>query len=127
MALKKSEREKIRNMFDCCCAYCGKTLGKTFHVDHVVPIFRGVYASEKYREKRADIIGKDEPDNMFPACPRCNRWKATWTIEQFRQEIEEQVKRLRLRSAPFRMAEDYGLIVDHSFSPVVFWFEKYNK
>ena len=123
--MKKSDREKIRNMFDGCCAYCGKDLKKTFHVDHIKPIYRGRFLSGDYREKRSDIIGKDEIDNMFPACPRCNIRKGTWTIEQFRKEISEQVNRLRLRSSQFRLAEDYGLIVDRSYTSVVFWFEKY--
>ena len=44
--MNKAEREKIRNMFDGCCAYCGKDLEKTFHVDHVIPIRRGKEESE---------------------------------------------------------------------------------
>ncbi|MCK5610551.1 HNH endonuclease [Candidatus Pacearchaeota archaeon] len=121
--MKKSEREKIRNMFDCKCAYCGKDLEKTFHVDHVKPVMRGWNENWKHRSIRA---GKDEIDNMVPACPRCNRWKATFTVEEFRMEISEQVNRLRLRSAPFRLTEDYGLIqsVDKQ---IVFWFEMFNK
>lgn len=117
--MKKSDREKIRNMFDNKCSYCGKPLEKTFHIDHVDPIFRDW-------EGRPDRAGKDVIDNMFPSCPRCNRWKSTFTIEQFRIEISEQVNRLRLRSAPFRLAEDYGLIIeDRSFTPIIFWFENY--
>ena len=122
--MKKAEREKIRNMFDCKCAYCGKPLEKTFHVDHVKPIYRGL--PDDYREKRADIVGKDEIDNMVPSCPRCNRWKATLQLEKFREEISEQVNRLRRNSAPFRLAEDYGLVRETNNS-VIFWFEVYEK
>jgi 5-methylcytosine-specific restriction endonuclease McrA len=121
--MNKSDREKIKNMFGGKCAYCGKNLEKTFHVDHVKPLLRGWNEEWKHRSIRA---GKDEIDNLFPACPRCNRWKSTWTIEEFRHEIEEQVNRLRLRSAPFRLAEDYGLImVVDTNKPIVFWFEEY--
>lgn len=120
--MSKSDREKVRHMFGEKCAYCGKPLGKTFHVDHVKPIYRGL--PDHYREKRPDIVGKDEIDNMFPACPRCNRWKSTLQLEQFRVELSLQIERLRRNSAQFRLSEDYGMItIVHS--PIVFWFEKY--
>ncbi len=117
--MKRIEREKIRNMFDGKCAYCGKNLEKIFHVDHVEPIYRG-------RKEKPCHSGTDTEDNYFPACPRCNRWKATLSVEMFRDELSKQVERLRRDSASFRLAEDYGLIVeDRSFTPIVFLFENY--
>ena len=116
--MNKSDREMIRNMFGGKCAYCGKHIDK-FEIDHVKPIYRD-------REEKPEHSGKDETDNCFPACKRCNRWKATLSVEMFREELSKQVERLRRDSAPFRLAEDYGLIVeDRSFKPVVFWFENY--
>ena len=113
----KPDREKIRNMFDGCCAYCGKSLDKVFHIDHVKPIYRGYKNKPKHS-------GEDEEDNMFPACPRCNIWKRTWEVEDFRNEISLQIDRLRRDSAGFRLAEDFG-IIEMVITPVVFWFEKY--
>lgn len=39
------------------CYYCGKKVGKKYHVDHVVPLSRG---------------GADTMDNAAIACPHCN-------------------------------------------------------
>lgn len=110
-------REQIREMFGGKCAYCGCVLGKTFHVDHVAPIYRG------WKDK-PEQAGVDDADNLFPACPRCNLWKKTFSVDQFRGEIATQTERLRRDSAPFRLAEDFGM-VETSGCSVVFWFEKY--
>ena len=42
------------------CYYCGKKVGKNYHVDHVVPLSRG---------------GTNDPDNLVIACPSCNTSK----------------------------------------------------
>ena len=110
------DRDKIKQMFGGRCAYCGNKLQKTFHIDHVKPIFRGVIQTNLSNR------GGDTVDNMFPSCPRCNQWKSTMSIEQFRTEIQKKFEWLRKTSAGFRMAEDFGLIVDTGRS-VEFYFE----
>lgn len=107
--MTKNEREQVRTKFDGRCAYCGVNLGPKFHVDHVHPKFRG---------------GDDCLSNYFPACTRCNLWKKTYTIEEFRNEIEMQIERLRKRVPGFRLAEDFGLI-GKSGKEIRFWFEEY--
>lgn len=42
------------------CYYCGEKVGKTYHVDHVIPLSRG---------------GSDGPENLVIACVRCNQAK----------------------------------------------------
>ena len=103
------DREKLRYKFGGKCAYCGEELTSKFHADHVKPQYLG---------------GTDEDDNLFPACPRCNIWKRTYSIEEFRSEIANQINRLRRDSSAFCLAEDFGL-VNAIISPPVFWFEKY--
>ena len=39
------------------CYYCGKKVGDTYHVDHVIPLSRG---------------GSNGPDNLVITCPDCN-------------------------------------------------------
>lgn len=39
------------------CFYCGKELGKKYHVDHVMPLAKG---------------GSNGPENLVVACPTCN-------------------------------------------------------
>lgn len=138
MAISKTIRQQVFNKYGGKCAYCGCELVKGWHVDHNKPIHR----YWKYRREQNGRILKDENgnyikdlfvqhperdcvDNMMPACRRCNGWKSTYTIEQFRDEISEQTKRARSYSCNFRMAEDFGLIKE-TLLPVVFFFEKFN-
>lgn len=39
------------------CFWCGVKVGKTYHVDHIVPLSRG---------------GSNSPENLVIACPACN-------------------------------------------------------
>jgi 5-methylcytosine-specific restriction endonuclease McrA len=103
------DRIILWKMFDGKCAYCGEKLGKRFHADHIDPKYRG---------------GRDARENLYPACPRCNIRKATYTVEEFRKEISKQVEVLRNNSRPFRLAEDFNQIIPTN-EPIVFWFEKY--
>ncbi|MCP4666002.1 MAG: HNH endonuclease, partial [Deltaproteobacteria bacterium] len=66
--------------------------------------------------------GSCDLDNFFPACPRCNNWKRSLSVEGFRLEISKQTERLRLRVPGFRLAEDFGMI-EASSRDFVFWFE----
>jgi 5-methylcytosine-specific restriction endonuclease McrA len=119
MALSKKQRTELKHKFGGKCAYCGCELGEKWHADHVKAI---------YRNSQADA-GMDRPENeiennYFPACPPCNLFKAVWTVEQFRKEIQPQVSRARAYSGNFRVAERFGLIEEIK-KPVVFWFEIY--
>jgi hypothetical protein len=111
----KSERESIRKLFGGKCAYCGKPLTNRWHVDHVTPMFR----------RRPGSDERDAAAVKYPACARCNLWKKTFSVEQFRQEIKAQPARLRRDSAAFRLAEDFLGVTDEHSRPVVFWFERY--
>jgi len=111
------DRKTIRAIFGGRCAYCGHVLGERWHVDHVAPIYRG------WPDKPAHA-GKDTEDNLFPACPRCNLRKTALSIKDFRLEIFAQIDRLRRDSAPYRLAEDFGL-VQVTGRDVIFLFECY--
>lgn len=52
--MTNSERESIRSMFGGRCAYCGKKLGKSFHVDHVEPMMRHLPGADE----RSKIYGE---------------------------------------------------------------------
>ena len=90
------------------CGYCGTEIVlSAMQVDHKLAIRRG---------------GTDDRDNLLAACRRCNNLKNTFTDEQFRHEIQQQVSRARRCSVNFRTAERYGLIkvID---VPVYFYYE----
>jgi 5-methylcytosine-specific restriction endonuclease McrA len=121
----KISREKIHQRFGGHCSYCGISLDlKKMQIDHFNPIFRGW--DNKVLEGFGLERGEEKEENLFPSCARCNRWKSTWNIEQFRREIGLQIERLNKRSNNYRMAKDFGLIKETE-KEVVFFFETYNK
>ena len=121
----KIDRKAIHEKFGGHCSYCGKELHiEKMQVDHFVPLFRGW--EDQILEGFGLERGKDVQENLFPSCARCNRWKSTWNIEQFRKEITLQIQRLNERSNNYRMAKDFGLVVETNKS-VQFFFETYNK
>jgi 5-methylcytosine-specific restriction endonuclease McrA len=120
-----AKRERIYRKFGGHCAYCGKPISpRQMQVDHFVPIFRGW--DEKVLEGFGLERGNSQEENLYPSCARCNRWKSTWTIEQFRKEIFLQIERLNKRSNNYTMAKDFGL-VEETNKEVVFFFEKFIK
>lgn len=90
-------------------------------VDHIVPFFRN--CADETLKKWGRERGTDNLENLNPACARCNRYKSTMTLQQFRSEIEKQILRLEERSWNYRIAKDFGLI-EETFKPVRFYFEE---
>ena len=119
----KIDRQKVYNMCDGHCGYCGKEITlKQMQVDHKEPIFRNY--TEKELEWYKRVRGTNEMGNLLPSCARCNRWKSTYTIEEFRKEISLQIERLNNYNNNYRMAKDYNLI-EETNNPVVFYYEKW--
>lgn len=125
MKITKKEREDVRLKYGGKCSYCGCDLQKGFHVDHIQPAFH-TWSDEDISKYLKVKRGEDTIENYNPSCPRCNRWKATFSIEQFRTEISLQVERLKRDSPQFRMALDYGLVEEKDIK-VKFYFEKYDE
>ena len=120
--MPKINRQEVYNKCQGHCAYCGKEITlKQMQVDHKEPIFRNY--SEKELDSIKRVRGTDDTNNLLPSCARCNRWKSTFTTEQFRQEISLQIKRLNNNHSNYRMAKDYNLIQETN-EPVVFYYEK---
>lgn len=134
MKLTKTQRAALRLKFGGRCAYCGEVLPeKGWHADHVEPVLRISEVDEKARQKgvwKLKATGKltyeqhDSLENHFPACAPCNLFKATYSIETFREQISRQVERARASSVNFRTAERFGQL-QVTAQPVVFWFERY--
>lgn len=102
-------RERIWNKYANKCAYCGKKIElKDMQIDHIHPKYLG---------------GEDKEENYNPSCRRCNKWKATYSIEEFRREITLQIERVYRKSAGLRLMADYKLITVNNQVPV-FWFEE---
>lgn len=133
--LTKKQRAELRQMFGGRCAYCGCELPETgWHADHAEPVMRvleqDMQAKEKGLFKLKDTgkvwhADRDCAENLYPACAPCNLFKATFSIEMFREQIAAQAERARLYSVNFRTAERFGQI-QVTNAPVVFWFERYD-
>ncbi|MFT6910459.1 MAG: hypothetical protein ACJAS1_007188 [Oleiphilaceae bacterium] len=134
MALTKKQRVELKLKFGGKCAYCGCELPeKGWHADHVKPVLRLSEIDEVGRSKgifklknTGEVAHRDREhfDNYYPSCAPCNLFKATWSIEGFRNQVSAQVSRAREYSVNFRTAERFGLIEPVS-KPVIFWFETY--
>lgn len=121
MALKltKGQREELKQLFGGRCAYCGVTLGKVWHADHVEAVYRGYTLGGKgHKHPERDTIA-----NLFPACAPCNLDKSVWSVEKWRVRLQEKLAVLKAHSNPYRHALRFGLVTENQ-EPVVFWFEK---
>lgn len=120
--MSKVNREVVYNKYGGRCAYCGCTLTDKWQVDHIEPVYRTWKDEDQFKRLIKKDRGTDDISNLNPSCPRCNKWKSTFSLEQFREEIGKQVERLKRDSSAFRMALDYNLVRENK-NKVVFYFE----
>ncbi|MEB5837043.1 HNH endonuclease [Pantoea dispersa] len=136
MKLTPKQRSALRMKFGGRCAYCGCQLPeKGWHADHVEPVLRISEVDEEARRKglwrlknTGDVTyaDRDSIENHYPACAPCNLFKATFSVELFREQIAKQVERARASSVNFRTAERFGQI-EVTQAPIIFWFERYQE
>ena len=113
MAFSKKKRKEVYEKYCGRCAYCGSLIKyKDMQVDHVIPQH---HYSEQYgclivNSRKFTDYGVHDMQNLKPACRICNKFKASFTLERFRSELQAQVERARTYSANFRMAEKFNLI-----------------
>ena len=114
--MHSQHRQRILQKTHGHCAHCGCDLhNQRWHIDHIQPIYRG----------RPESKGNHQEDNQLPACPRCNRWEKTFSVEDFRQELSQQTARLLRGSPAFNIAVDFGLIqIKTPPRPIQFYFEE---
>ena len=108
------------------CAYCGRELQKGWHVDHIEPIERDfIWDKTKGRFNQTKTCRKPENEvfeNYNPACSSCNIQKNSFTVEQFRRNIEQFVNSLNMYSTQYKFAKRYNLVTETN-SKVIFYFE----
>lgn len=120
MAFSKKIRQAVWGMYGKNCAYCGEPINyKEMQVDHFIPKERFHMFARKLNYSVDDFV------NLKPSCQKCNNFKNVWLIEEWRTELEKQVKRGRAKSINFRFAEKFGLI-KVTDNPVKFHFESFN-
>lgn len=105
----KVDRLAVHSKYDGRCAYCGKEITvKQMQVDHIEPHFHTWTEEEALFHNIKK--GSHEMENLNPSCARCNKWKSTFSIEQFRNQVQTSIDRLRRDTPNFNLALDYGLI-----------------
>lgn len=130
----KIDRQAILDKFGCKCAYCGEAITlKTMQVDHVIPQSDMEHNRKGEEFKNKERIPKflrhltpydiNHLDNLFPACRVCNKWKNSFSLEEFREEIMLQPERMKRDSPQFRMALKYELIEVAKVPDIEFHFE----
>lgn len=124
--VNKKERQLIFDKYKGRCAYCGEELKKGWHTDHIEPIVRDSHwNSVKGRYEATGTCRKPENDtleNFNPSCASCNIQKNSYTLEQFRHNIERYVISLNSYSTQYKIAKRYGLISENDIK-VTFYFE----
>jgi 5-methylcytosine-specific restriction endonuclease McrA len=118
--MKPELRKLVYDKYNGCCAYCGCEMTfKEMQVDHLVSkLIFSLKSNKIYTDKDLNDI-----DNLMPSCRVCNKWKSAHSLEQFRKEISQQLKRLNEYNANFRFAKKYGLIQETP-KDIIFHFEK---
>lgn len=106
--IPKKTRELVYKKYDGHCAYCGHEISiSAMQIDHLVPFYND---------------GEETIDNYMPACRQCNYYKATFTIEKFRQHLEQIPLSLHNQMFIYRLAEKYGRFTTE-IRPIKFYFE----
>jgi 5-methylcytosine-specific restriction endonuclease McrA len=119
--MKKKDRQEVYEKCNGRCAYCGEEITiKQMQVDHIQPHWHTMTEEDAIRNKV--VKGSHDIDNLNPSCARCNKWKSTYTLEQFREVIETSLDRLERDTPNFRLARDFGLLTTNK-KRVVFFFE----
>jgi len=103
------DRKKVLAKTNGKCAYCGCELNK-FQVDHIIP------------KRNFKGEGVNDISNLLASCASCNNYKNTHSVEQFRIELGELVRRLNDTNTIYRIAKRYGHI-EENVKPIVFYFE----
>jgi 5-methylcytosine-specific restriction endonuclease McrA len=137
-SFKKEKQLYIWNKYGRRCAYCGDKLEyKKMQVDHIVPqynFFKWYHQFELngYNHGIPEFLLHLTPadvnhsDNLNPACAKCNKYKSSFGLEEFRIQIQSQVERLNKYITQYYRAKKFGLVVETG-KKVVFYFEKINK
>lgn len=115
--VNKQTRERVWKKFGGHCAYCGKDLTlKQMQVDHMFP--QAILLRD---QSQADSI--HSIDNLYPSCRRCNHYKRSYTLPEFRKLLSTLYLRIQ-QIYIVKVAIDYGIITIRPFDGV-FWFEMF--
>lgn len=121
MSISKKTRQTIFSKYDGKCAYCGNIIQfNDFTLDHIIPV--NEFKNDRLKHKEVGFL-RDHLQNLNPSCQSCNIYKKDLTIEKYREYIQTQIERLRIRVPGFKMAERFGIVKCFN-KAIKFHFEK---
>lgn len=123
--MKKAEREAVYNKFGNRCSYCGKPLEyKKMQVDHLFPKCLGHQYGDRYYREKYNLQGDtvDSFENLMPSCRRCNHYKRSYKLEDFRKMIKTLNDRL-FKNYIAKVALDFGTVAKVEWNGK-FYFER---
>ena len=130
---RKNDRYKVYNKYDGHCAYCGTEIKyKEMQVDHIIPLANfSSQVQNSHRQipkflRHLTYNDLNHFDNLNPSCRKCNNFKATFSLQTFREQIKLQVERLNSYITQYQRAKKFGLVIETK-NEVVFYFEKHSK
>jgi len=107
--MKKELRFEIYQKYNGHCAYCGKEIRyKDMQVDHIFPKTGG---------------GTDDFENLNPSCRRCNHYKRSLPLEEFRDWRMRDIHKRIMQNYIVKVGIDYGIVKIKPFDGL-FYFEK---
>ena len=110
--MKKETRIKVHKKFSGRCSYCGKEIEyKAMQVDHLFPKCLGHQYGDRYYRERYNLKGDtvDSFENLMPSCRRCNHYKRSYKLEDFRRMIKTLNDRL-FENYIAKVALDFGTV-----------------
>ena len=125
----KLERLEVYNKYDGRCAYCGEEINlKDMQIDHII-CKRNFISNIKnnkqpYFLKHLTEEDLNHNDNLNPSCRVCNKRKDAFTLDGFREQVENQILYLNKYSSTYRTAKKYNLLEEKQ-RKIVFYFENY--
>lgn len=91
------------------CAYCGVKLDYSeMQVDHIIPKHRGSTNSELSRYGISK--GTNDIYNLNPSCGSCNSSKSTFTLDNWKKELELKHQRLLNQNSSYRILNRFGVV-----------------
>ena len=112
--MKKELRLKVYGKHGGRCAYCGCDISvHNFQVDHIWP---------QHIAHHQAGLSPNRFENLNPSCRKCNNFKHGCMLEEFRDELQLQVTRLKNKNTQFNRALTYNQI-KITESPIIFYFE----
>lgn len=106
--MRKQLRQEVHQKYNGHCAYCGKEIEyKDMQVDHI-------------QSKRAG--GENDIRNYNPSCGRCNHYKRSLNLDDFRDYIKTLHERIS-KDYITKVGIDYGIVRLEPFDGK-FYFER---